>query len=280
VPRSPGKTRRSACLVASWFCRRGPRPNGMICLVWRPGRRGCCERMGRAVRGSRRSGLGLAERGAVGWADAVFGVDGGDGPRVWRPGERGEVGGDFGEHVLQPRRGDHPDRADGFVGEVGEGVRDGRSALPRRPLLLLDDLATKADALAADVDARPSDQPACLALGLPTERATQRAIDPLRGWRALDHEPSVFPFEATHMRHGRCWLRPRRCRGRQPSRRPAEHLPYDQRGSLAGWQCVQRGEERQRDRSRRMAASAGASGASSGDGTSSTWVTWSRSVSG
>jgi hypothetical protein len=73
---------------------------------------------------------------------------------------------------------------------------DGRSALPCRPLLLLDDLATKADALVADVDARPSDQPAYFALRLPTERAAQRAIDPLRGWRALEHEPSVFPFEA------------------------------------------------------------------------------------
>jgi len=73
---------------------------------------------------------------------------------------------------------------------------DGRSALPCRPLLLLDDLATKADALVADVDARPSDQPAYFALRLPTERAAQRAIDPLRGWRALEHEPSVFPFGA------------------------------------------------------------------------------------
>jgi hypothetical protein len=59
-------------------------------------------------------------------------------------------------------------------------VEDGRSALPCRPLLLLDDLATKADALVADVDARPSDQPAYFALRLPTERAAQRAIDPLR----------------------------------------------------------------------------------------------------
>jgi hypothetical protein len=76
---------------------------------------------------------------------------------------------------------------------------DGRSALPCRPLLLLDDLAAKADALVADVDARPSDQPAYFALRLPTKRAAQRAIDPLRGWRALEHEPSVFPLKQTHV---------------------------------------------------------------------------------
>ncbi len=84
-------------------------------------------------------------------------------------------------------------------GSASEGigiVGDGRSALPCRPLLLLEDLAAKADALVADVDARPSDQPAYFALRLPTERAAQRAIDPLRGWRALEHEPSVFPFGA------------------------------------------------------------------------------------
>jgi Uncharacterized protein conserved in bacteria (DUF2237) len=84
-------------------------------------------------------------------------------------------------------------------------VEDGRSALPCRPLLLLDDLATKADALVADVDARPSDQPAYFALRLPTERAAQRAIDPLRGWRALEHKPSVFPFGANSYAP---WARP------------------------------------------------------------------------
>jgi hypothetical protein len=80
--------------------------------------------------------------------------------------------------------------------------RTGDRHLPCRPLLLLDDLATETDALLTDVDARPSDQLACFALRLPTERAAQRAIDPLRGWGAPEHEPSVFPFEAnSHAAH-------------------------------------------------------------------------------
>jgi hypothetical protein len=92
--------------------------------------------------------------------------------------------------------GDRGSVPDGSASEGIGIVGDGRSALPCRPLLLLDDLAAQADALVADVDARPSDQPGYFALRLPTERAAQRAIDPLRGWRALEHEPSVFPFEA------------------------------------------------------------------------------------
>src|SRR5262245_57008752 len=42
----------------------------------------------------------LKERGTVGWADAVFCVDRGDCLGVRWPGELGQVGGDFGEHVF------------------------------------------------------------------------------------------------------------------------------------------------------------------------------------
>ena len=93
-------------------------------------------------------------------------------------------------------------KADQSAGRYRDRRGAGDRHLPDRPLLLLDDLATEADALVADVDARPSDQLACLALRLPTERAAQRAIDPLRGWRSPEHEPSVFPFEAnSHAAH-------------------------------------------------------------------------------
>lgn len=57
---------------------------------------------------------------------------------------------------------------------------------------LLDDLVAESDALVADVDAWPSDQPVHLALRLATERALRRTIDPLREPRTiLEHEPSV-----------------------------------------------------------------------------------------
>lgn len=42
-------------------------------------------------------------------------------------------------------------------------------------LLFFEDLVAKANAVIADVDARPRDQPACLAARLPAERAPQRS---------------------------------------------------------------------------------------------------------
>ena len=89
------------------------------------------------------------------------------------------------------------------LGEEVPGIVSiyGRSRLSRRRLLLRDNLVAEADTLVADVDARPTDQPAHLALRLPTERAFRRTIDPLRGPRTLlEHGPSVGPLAAGWVR--------------------------------------------------------------------------------
>jgi hypothetical protein len=99
-------------------------------------------------------------------------------------------------------------RADGLGEEVTrdrEHPGRSRSALPRRHLLLRDDLVAQADTLVADVDARAGDQPAHFAFRLSTERALRRAIDPLRGSRTLvEHGPKVGLLAAGWGRSSGC----------------------------------------------------------------------------
>jgi len=138
--------------------------------------------------------------------------------------------------------------------DYGHRLSDGRPAAHRvepsrslsRRRLVDDDLVAEVNTLVADVDAWPCDQLAYFALRLPAERASQRAIDPLRGLRALPkHGQSVraclqrrsgladAPECKSHrLRDGASTVRrplptPGRHDHRHPRRRPSEYDAVD-----------------------------------------------------